>query len=59
MVNAKLGYQSADGKWDVSLWGRNLTDEEEVLQTIPPPGGLSARMYGPPVTYGATVTWRY
>ncbi len=59
LVNANLRYVSANGNWDVFLWGRNLTDEEEVLQTVPPPGGLSARLYGPPTTYGATFTWRY
>ena len=57
MVNAGVSYMTGDGRWEFSLWGRNLTEEEEVLQVVPPPGGLASRLYGPPRTYGITVTW--
>jgi iron complex outermembrane receptor protein len=58
IINSSLGYVTEDGKWEFSIWGRNLSDEDEVVQTIPPPGGLSARLYGAPRTFGATVNWR-
>lgn len=58
LVNAGFSYRTADDRWEFSLWGRNLTEEEEVLQVVPPPGGLASRLYGAPRIYGLTVTWR-
>jgi iron complex outermembrane receptor protein len=59
LVNVRASYLTADEKLEFSIWGRNITDEEAVLQAVPPPGGLSSRLYGPPATYGVTVSWNY
>lgn len=37
LVNARIGVQSADGKWSVSLFGENLTEEYYNLTTFPVP----------------------
>jgi outer membrane receptor protein involved in Fe transport len=43
-VNARLALSSADGKWEVALLGRNLTDEDVVTYSNPIP--LSASSFG-------------
>ncbi|WP_422345837.1 TonB-dependent receptor [Parasphingorhabdus sp.] len=46
-----------DGNWDVSFWGTNITDERYVTQGVNQlPFGMGTRVYGPPRTYGLTVT---
>ncbi len=59
LVNARASYLFPGGNWELSVWGRNLTGEEEVLQAVPPPGGLSSLLYGPPRTYGVTLAWLF
>ena len=54
---ARLSWLSANQDWRIALWGRNLTEEEEVLTYGPAilvsqtPTG-----YGAPRTYGATIS---
>ena len=43
-VNARLALSSADGKWEVALLGRNLTDEDVVTYSNPIP--LSQSSFG-------------
>lgn len=59
LVNASASFRSSDESWKLTVWARNLTDEKEVLQSVPPPGGLSSLLYGPPKTYGISVAWSY
>jgi len=40
----KAGYQLKDGKWEVALLGRNLTDEDVVTYSNPIP--LSQSSFG-------------
>ena len=56
-VNARLAWTSQDDMWQLSLWGKNLTEEEEVL-TIGPEVLVSQHPtgYGAPRTYGMTVS---
>ena len=56
-VGARAMWTSADNLWRVSLWGKNLTEEEEIL-TIGPQVIVSQHPtgYGAPRTYGATVS---
>ena len=57
-LSGRLGYDSSDDRWSVSLWGRNLTDEEVCANVVPLLGsavGLcsidSLRSYGVGFTY--------
>lgn len=60
LVNARIGLQSAGGRWAVSLWGRNLTDQAYIvsagdLSTALGPGFplLPKQIWlGEPRTYG-------
>jgi len=53
IINSRISYLSADGHWEIALWGRNLTEEAEVIN-INAQGIQSQRTvcYGPPRTYG-------
>jgi len=58
LVNASLGYTSKDGRWTAEVWGRNLGDEEYVVNVYtngPVPSGIP----GAPKTYGVRLVWNY
>ena len=68
--NASAVWQSNDGRWELGLHGRNLTDEEYKVSgydfvnntTLAPELGLEGTLvayYGPPRTVTATVAYRY
>jgi len=61
IVNATAAFESADGHWYLSLWAKNLTDEQYNVDFVDygktPDGAAYAQ--GTPRTYGATVTWSY
>lgn len=58
LLDLRAGVETADGKWRVSIWGKNVTDEyywnnsAAVFDTI-------TRYAGLPATYGASVSYRY
>jgi iron complex outermembrane receptor protein len=53
LLDARIRYV-LDG-WEVSLWGRNLTDEEYITH-YPTFSGFAFVTFGPPRTYGLTVS---
>lgn len=56
-VDGRIVFTDASGKWSVSLWGKNLTNE--VTRTFQGVFlGANFGAYNPPRTVGATVTWR-
>jgi iron complex outermembrane receptor protein len=59
MVNARMGIKGADDKWEVTLWGRNLLDEEYMVIgfDVPVLGGYTG-INAPPLTYGLTLNYR-
>jgi iron complex outermembrane receptor protein len=61
IVGARVAWTSADDHWELAVWGRNLTNEADVLNIGPVPGFLNDNPvgYGPPRTYGGTVTYRF
>ena len=61
LLGLRAGLESEDGKWEVSVWGRNLTDKLYLAQSF---GGdstfLSGRLvYADPRMYGATLRFSY
>ncbi|MGD9661870.1 MAG: TonB-dependent receptor [Porticoccaceae bacterium] len=57
-LGARIGYESADERWKIMLWGKNITDEyywNSVVST----SESGARMAGRPRTYGLTLGYRY
>jgi len=59
LVNTKLGWRNDN--WNVSIWGRNLTDDEYASQTASPNPlwGTEAYFLAPPRTYGATLRYDF
>ncbi len=54
--DARVSWTAIDESWDVSLWGKNLTDEDWISHMyVIGPGGIG--VWGPPRTFGVTVTW--
>ncbi len=61
MVGARLGWQSTEGNWDVSLNIRNLTDERAGIQgfDLATLCGCNEISYQPPLWYGLTLRYSY
>ncbi len=64
VIDARLAWQSADGRWSANLAGQNLTDETYQtggfdLRFIPIPGVGRARFYNPPRSWMAMVGYRF
>jgi len=56
LLDASIGWTSNSGSWQVSLWGKNLTDEAYFAHTyVIGPGVIG--VWGPPRTFGITATW--
>jgi iron complex outermembrane receptor protein len=58
-LNAKLGWRNE--RWNVSVWGRNLTDDEYAQVTLAtyPWTSMDAQFLVPPRTYGATLRYEF
>jgi iron complex outermembrane receptor protein len=59
LLNMKLGWRN--DHWNLSVWGRNLTDDEYASQTVTPllVTGMDAYFLAEPRTYGATVRYDF
>lgn len=58
LVDARAVYTFPDPKWQISLWGSNLTNKE--YQVHGPDFGLATwYLFAPPRTYGVTLNWSY
>lgn len=55
LANARIGFRSSDGLWDVSIWGKNLFDKDYFLSLSPANTGIVTGQVGEPQTYGVTV----
>lgn len=54
LIDARIGWTSPDEKWDVAVWGKNITDEDYISHMyVIGPGGIG--VWGAPATFGVTV----
>ena len=58
LLNASIGVHSQDDRWEVSVWGRNLTDEY-YWTAVSSNANVVVRFPGQTRTYGASLTWKY
>jgi iron complex outermembrane recepter protein len=57
LLAARAGVER--GRWQVALWGKNLTDERYVTEMYDQRAvGQGLRIYGWPRSWGVSVTWR-
>ena len=61
LFNLRMGVTLADGRWDIGVWGSNLTDEEYLIDA-----GNTGRQFGTPTfvagqprAYGITAKVRF
>ena len=59
--NGRIGLVSADNRWDLSVWGKNLADEFYITQSYDNTGGIfpSQNFVGVPRTYGVSVRYNF
>jgi iron complex outermembrane receptor protein len=59
LVNLKVGWRN--DSWNVSVWSKNLTDDDYASQTVVtlPFTGMDAYFLSPPRTYGATLRYDF
>ncbi len=59
LLNARIGWRNDN--WNISVWGKNLTDDEYAVQTTNTFGFTGADFYflAPPRTYGATLRYDF
>ncbi|MEX1148138.1 MAG: TonB-dependent receptor, partial [Sphingomonadales bacterium] len=58
LLNASVGYATADGDWQVILYGRNLADEQYIVSSGSFTAGPAGRP-GEPRTYGLRLVYTY
>jgi iron complex outermembrane receptor protein len=59
LLNLRIGLRAEGGKWDASIWARNLLDED-YFQTLGSANtGLITGLTGDPRTVGATIRTRF
>lgn len=56
---ARAGVMATDGQWQVTLWGKNLTDEEYVTVSQFNSSGHLQKFEGLTRTYGVTLDWNF
>ncbi len=54
VVDASVMYTSPDGRWDLTLWGKNLGDELYSVHHIDGSFGGATKIWAPPRTWGVT-----
>jgi iron complex outermembrane receptor protein len=59
LLNAKIGWRNDN--WNISIWGKNLTDDEYASQTVVTQlfSGQDSYFLAPPRTYGATLRYDF
>jgi len=60
LINARAGITVMDGKLDLAVWGRNLTNRRDYLAGLTVPGlGFSSASEREPRTFGVTATMKF
>ena len=56
LLNATAVYQPADANWSVTLWGKNLTDEQEMADaSFSANGRVTSKKWIDPLTFGVSI----
>lgn len=59
LLDARLGFYSEDGHWELSGWARNITDEEFRTHTILSNIAGTVDLWNLPRTYGVSVAYNF
>ena len=59
LLNASAVYRPADADWSVTLWGKNLTDEQEMADaSFSANGRVTSKKWIDPLTFGVSIDVR-
>ncbi len=58
LFDASLTYVAGDHRWELSLWGKNLSNREYIAHLYVL-GGNDYALFGTPRTYGASIAWNF
>jgi iron complex outermembrane receptor protein len=59
LLNASAVYRPADADWSVTLWGKNLTDEQEIADaSFSANGRVTSKKWIDPLTFGVSIDVR-
>ncbi|MBL4767390.1 MAG: TonB-dependent receptor [Rhodobacteraceae bacterium] len=58
LVDASVAFEAGNGRWEATLWAKNLMNKEYIshLYVL---GGNDFALFGPPRTYGLTLTLNF
>ncbi|BEV01040.1 TonB-dependent receptor [Novosphingobium olei] len=59
LLNGRIGFKTADGLWDASIWARNLLDKNYYLSLSAATTGVVTGQVGEPRTIGATLRTKF
>ncbi len=59
LLNLRLGVRARDGRYDIQLWGRNVTNSRYYLSLSANNTGAIAATVGDPRTYGLTLRTKW
>ena len=59
LLNLRVSLGDANDAWKVSLWGKNVADEEYYTYLRDGPFGEASGLYGEPATYGVDLTLNF
>jgi iron complex outermembrane recepter protein len=62
LLDANIPWSTANGRWQFTIWGQNLTNKHYNFQTIgnyAVDAGAAVSYHGLPMTYGIRVAYRY
>ena len=57
--DASAGFETEDGHWRLSLWGKNLTDVHVINNVFPVATLLAAGIEMPPRTFGGDIDYKF
>lgn len=58
VLNARIGIRGGEGRWDLSIWARNLTDTRYYISRTAGNFGLISAIVGDPRTIGGTLRFK-
>ena len=60
LLNARIAYGAVSGRWEVAVFGKNLTDEAyEIAATVSGINAGTLELFGAPRTYGLEMRYRF
>ena len=58
VLNLRAGWTAPGGRWDLAVFGTNVTDEEYRVQVLPGDFAIQ-QIWGKPAAYGVNISYRY